>query len=323
MKNRRIPGFPLPEDQGTLQFYFFKNLSYTTRIILYIGCIAAGFVFQFLTISLWPGAFLIIFAAILNLVKGYSCLPAPVSKRQDDNWARTGMDKVYQIKRMKANINKWDKDAMDISNGVGCLLFGVAAIVLLLVSAILQVLIGKTASNIFIIDSVILILSLWFNGMRKKGHQNNLYIKTDLIIELERHFTKIKHEGENLVPSLNLQKDKEGKDFPKDCRFNIIFDNAPDDFYGILAQININTVDAIYPYFYCVITAKNGYGLKNYIKQVDVPKGIVVEHSEDSEADVIVIRQKTTKSSGYHTKINACKNILELAIALARIILEG
>ncbi|HHW21998.1 MAG TPA: hypothetical protein GXX26_03825 [Clostridiaceae bacterium] len=323
MKNRRIPGFPSPEDQDSLQFYFMKSLSYTARILLYLICIAVGLFIQIISLSFWPGAFLLIFAAMINLVKGHNIKPIPAGN-DEGQWTRTGMDKVHQINRLREDINQWDKDAMDISNGVGCLFFGVVAIVIISVFFILIGSIGSNAALIFIADSIILVLSLWFNGMRIKGYQGILYMKTDMIIEMKNHFDRNRYAGESFVPSLLLAEDKEGKNFPTDCRFNIIFDNGPDDFYGILAQICINTVQGSnYPYFYCVITAKKGFGLNKYVRCVQTPKSIVAEYSEDSEAEVIIIRQKTTKSTGYHTKINSCKNIFDIALAMARMILDS
>lgn len=322
MKNRRIPGFPSPEDQDIIQFYVLKSLSYTTRMLLYLGCIAMGFLIQIITVDYLPGALFLILAAILNLVKGYNSKPTPVSKRDESNWTKTDMDKVYQINRIKQSINDWDKDALDISNGLGCAFFGVVIIALTFIFSILTRQFGDTVAAIFIIDALILILSLWFNGMRMKGHQDILYIKADIIIELEKYFEKIKKDGEKFIPSLILTKDKCGKGFPTDSRFNITFDKAPADFYGIQAQININVVSTNYPYFYCVITTKSGFGLGKYVSRLNIPKSIVMQHSQDGEAEVIVIRQHTTKSSGYHTKMNACKNILEIALTLARLILE-
>jgi len=321
MKNRRIPGFPSPEDQDTIQFYLFRNLSYTARMILYICLIVSGFITQIITVSIWPGAVFLIFAVFVNLVKGYSSAPTHKSEiKSGDDWSMTSMDKILRINQIKENINKWDKDALDISNGMGCMFFGVAAVALILLFAVLMEQSGVKVAAIFMVDAVILILSLWFNGMRIKGHQHLLYIKTDLIIELEKHFRKIKKEGEEFVPSLLLAKDKEGKEFPTDCRFNIVFDHAPADFYGILAQININVIESSkYPYFYCVLTAKAGFGLKEYMRRRDdIPKSIIMEHSEDKEAEVIVIRQRTTKNTGYHTKINTCKSIMEIALNISR-----
>ncbi|NLL67593.1 MAG: hypothetical protein GX236_07845 [Clostridiaceae bacterium] len=323
MKNIKIPGFPPPEQQDMLRFYILKSLSYTTRMIVYLSCIVVGFIIQIITVTAWPGALLLIFAAMLNLLKGYNSMPNQRLNHDDNNWTKTTMEKVRLISQFKEKINKWDRDALDISNRLGCFTFGCVVFLLYFLFIIVESgLGGVRAASIFFADSFILILPLWFNGMKKKGHQNILYIKTDLIIALEEYFETIKKDGENFVPSLILSKDTSGNNFPTNCRFNIVFDNAPDGFYGIQAQININVVDRSYPYFYCVITAKEGFGLDRYTTRFVIPKGITLQYSKDKEAEVIVIRQRTTKNSGYHTKISACKNILEFTLGIARLVLE-
>lgn len=323
MKNRKIPGFPSPEDQDIIKFYIFKNLSYIARMLVYLCSIAVGFLLQIITINVLPGAILLIFASLLILVKGYSTKPIPASQQYEGEWTKTNMEKVHQINQIKRNINKWDKDALDISNGLGCVTFIMVFIVISFICVGIAAEVSDSVAGIFIVDSIILIASIWFNGMRTKGHQQILYIKTDIVVELEKYFEKIKNPGENYVPSMILAKDKEGKEFPTDCRFNIVFDNASADFYGIQAQININDVSgAKYPYFYCVITAKEGFGLGQYTSRLAIPKGITVQFSKDEGAEVIVIRQSTTKNSGYHTNIYACNDILKFSLSLARIVLK-
>mgnify|MGYP000923934960 CR=1 FL=1 len=321
MKSRKLPGFPLPEDQDVIKFHFFKNLTYTTRMLMYSVCITAGFLLQIITVSAWPGAFLLILASLLIMIKGLSAKPSIEVRKS--SWTRTSMDKIRQINQIKQSINKWDKDALDISNKLGCATFILVFAVISLICVGVAVRVSGRVAGIFIIDSIILIAPIWFNGMRIKGHQELLYIKTDIIVELEEYFEMLKKPGENFIPSMVLAKDNEGKEFPTDCRFNIVFDNAPAHFYGIQAQININSVNSTnYPYFYCVITAKKGFGLERYVKKLAIPKGIITEFSKDADAEVIVIRQRTTKTSGYHTEMNMQKTILGFSLDLARIIIE-
>ncbi|MGI6086158.1 MAG: hypothetical protein ACOYIF_12125 [Acetivibrionales bacterium] len=319
MKNwLKIPGFPPPEEQDILKFYLFTSLPYANRMLLYFALVAVGFIFQIITLTAWPGVILLILATLLNLLKGYKA--EYDTYHAESEWNKTSMEKIHQINQIRSNIEKWDKAALDITNKTGCLTFGVIAMGLFMMYyAIIYT--GSTMAHVFFIDAIILIMPLWFNGLRRKANQNNLYIKSDLIIELEQYFEKVKNEGESFVPSMILARHKSGKKVPADLRFNILFDDMPEDFYGIQAQININVVSTSYPYCYCVITAKQGFDLERYIGKVRAPGNIVLEHSKDRRAEVIVIRQYTTRSSGYHTKINVCKNILELALQISRIIL--
>ena len=208
---------------------------------------------------------------------------------------------------------------MDISNGLGCITF---ILVFIIIAFICWYSRKNSGRHLYIADSIILIASVWFNGMRKKGHQAILYIKTDIVVELEMYFETIKKTGENYVPSMALAKDKEGKEFPTDCRFNIVFDNAPADFYGIQAQININSVNSTnYPYFYCVITAKKDFGLDKYEKRLVIPKGITIQFSVDKMLKLLLFVSAQPEIRVPY-KTDARKTILEFSLNLQELLLR-
>ena len=149
-------------------------------------------------------------------------------------------------------------------------------------------------------------------------------MKTNLVRKMEEFFQTIRKDDEHFNPALLLMSNETGKSVPIDCRFSITCDGMPANLYGIQAQINLNDVQGTYyPYFYCVIAAKRGFGLAKFAHMVPVPKSIVISHEADDDAEVIVIRQHTTKTSGYHTKINSCKSILERALYTLRLILDS
>lgn len=320
----RLPGFPPPEKQDIVRFYVFKSLSYSTRIILYLSLVLTGFLIQLFMLSPWPGAALLVFATLLNLVRGYDSRARLKSFCTDTNWTEVDIERIRQIEKLDDKMSKWDKDILDISNSSGVLMFVLILTGLYIGSGFLNVFTGSDVVNIITTDVVILVLPLWFNGIRRILKQNNLRIKVGIVTKMEEFFQVMKKEGENFKPSLMLARDKSGKSLPTDTRFTITFDGMPADFYGIQAQININLVQgSSYPYFYCVIPAKPGFGLEKYVHKIYKAKNVTIEFQEDQNAEVIVIRQFTTKTSGYHTKIKDCKDILELALTNARIILEG
>lgn len=321
----RIPGFPPPEKQSSVRFYVFKSLSYNTRMLLYLLLIAAGFLFQILMLKVWPGAVFLICATILNLVRGYDSRVRLKGFHTDSNWTQVDMERIHQIEELDSKITKWDKDILDISNGRGSFMFVFTVIVLIITASLFGSLPAySTAVTIIITDAIILVLPLWFNGIRRILKQGNLGIKVDIISKMEKSFQTIKKAGENFKPALMLSRDKNGKSVPKDARFTITFDNMPVDFYGIQAQVNLNLVQgASYPYFYCVIAAKTGFGLGKYKSQIPTCKNIDINFESDSTAEVIVIRQYTTNTSGYHTKINDCSRIMDTALKAARIILDN
>ncbi|GAE86967.1 hypothetical protein [Acetivibrio straminisolvens] len=325
-----IPGFPSPEKQDNLRFYVLKNLPYSTRIVIYLLLIAFGFFIQFITMNAWLGAVFLICATILSLVRGIDSHKKLTGFKNDKNWTTVDMERINEIRKLDDSISKWDKDAFDITNGLGIFAFMFCILSLLIISKNMMSNPGYyKVGKILMTDTIVLLVPIWFNGTREVFKQKKLRIKADIIQRMEEYFGAIKKEGEHFKPALLLARNSRGKCIPKDARFNISFDGMPADFYGVQAQININVVEgANYPYFYCVIPAKTGFGLREFVNKIPQSKNVIlerviVEFQQDEEAEVIVIRQHTTKTSGYHTKINNCKNILNIALNGARIILEA
>ncbi len=318
-----VPGLLPPEKQGDIQFHLFKGLRYSTRMMLYFLFVAAGFVIQIIMLTAWPGAVCLIMASLLNLVRGYTSKVELNSFHADSSWTPVDIGKLAEVESFNSKLSEWDKDALDISNAAGFCVFLLALLGLGAISAILPgVSAGSSVRGIFALDAIILVLPVWFNGLRKIQKQDILCMKSGLIRMLEEFFRTIRQDGENFVSAFMLVRDRNGKTIPTDCRFTVTYDNMPKGFYGIQAQININSVEGSnYPYFYCVIAAERGFGLGGFVNAVPVPKNIVINYEEDSNAEVIVIRQHTTKTSGYHTKPNSCKSILERTLQLARMII--
>jgi hypothetical protein len=325
MNNFRMPGFPPPEKQDSVRFLVLKGLSYSTRMLLYFLLIAVGFGIQLLMLTVWPGALLLVCATTLNLVIGYDSRVRLKTFDLDSNWTEVDMDRIHQVEKLDARITKWDADSLDISNAQGALMFFVSIAGIIILSLLSGAISGQFAVGVIIFtDAIILVLPLWFNGIRQILKQNNLRVKIGIVTELERFFQTAKQDGETFKPGLLLARDKTGKSVPTDTRFTIRFNDMPADFYGIQAQININLVQgSSYPYFYCVIPAKKGYGLKQYISSIPKRPKVTIEFQEDQSAEVIVIRQTTTKQSGYHTKSPICRSILEVTLIAARMILDN
>ncbi|MDQ2086589.1 hypothetical protein RBH29_09155 [Herbivorax sp. ANBcel31] len=320
----RLPGFPPPEKQDSVRFYVLKSITYSTRMLLYLMFMSVGFAIQIIMMNAWPGAVFLICATLLNLVQGYDSRARLKAFDVDSNWTGVDMDRIHEVEKLDDRITRWNMDALDISNGLGIFSLILVGIGVYFLSGFLRTYIGyQEVGTIFITNVIILILPLWFNGIKRVLKQDNLRVKIDIVKKMEEHFQKVKKEGENFKPALMLARNEEDKSMPTDTRFTISFDDMPSDFYGIQAQINLNVVQgASYPYFYCVIPAKVGYGLEKYIDKIPKVGKVIVEFQIDKQAEVIVIRQYTTKTSGYHTKINSCKNILNVTLEAARIILK-
>ncbi len=265
----------------------------------------------------------LILGIILVFVKGYDSRARLKTFDLDPKWKTVSVEKIREIERLRQRNRKWDSDALDVSNALG-------GFVLLLFSGIaiaLSIVLGNLAndSRIFFIlltDTVILIVPVWLSGMKFILKQPNLAIRVKIILKLFKVFQDLEH-GETFKPALMLAKDENEKAVPVDARFSIHFPHSPDEFYGLQAQINLNVVQGTsYPYFYCVLAAKPGFGLDSYREKIECPESVIKEYQEDDRAEVLVIRQYTTKKTGYHTDISRCEEIFAVAVEGGRKIID-
>jgi hypothetical protein len=315
-------GFPPPERRDSVRFHFAKNLPYNTRISLALLLLVAGFAVQLYFMKALYGAPLVFIGVCLVLVKGYDSRLRIKGFTQDPNWKTVSIEKIKEIEELRKKNIKWDRDALDISSWLGVLsliLIGGVALVGALILGELAKDLRVTA--ILAIDIAILMIPLWFSGMRFIMKQPNLAIKVKMILWLHETFQDLKRKGEEFRPALMFSRGKDGKTVPDDARFSVAFPDPPEGFYGLQAQINLNVVQGTsYPYFYCVLAAKRGFGLSRYREKIKLKKNIICEYQEDRRAEVLVIRQYTTRKSGYHTKERQCVDILTNALEGARLI---
>lgn len=318
----RLFGFPPPERRDSVRFHFAKNLPYNTRISLSLLLLVAGFAVQLYYMKALYGAPLLFIGICLVLVKGYDSRLRIKGFTQDPSWKTVSIEKIQEIDELRKKNRKWDRDALDISSWLGVLslilIGGVALIGALILGELAK---DMRVTKILAVDIAILMIPLWFSGMRFIMKQPNLAIKARTILWLHERFQDLKKEGEEFRPALMLSRGRDDKTVPDDARFSVAFPDSPEGFYGLQAQINLNVVQGTsFPYFYCVLAAKPGFGLSGYCKQITLAKKVICEYQEDKRAEVLVIRQYTTRKSGYHTKERQCVDILTNALEGARLI---
>lgn len=312
----RLFGFPPPEQRDSVKFHFAKNLPYNMRFNLTLLLLVAGFALQLLFMSALYGVPFLLSGIGLVLVKGYDSRIRIKGFSQDPKWKSVTIEKIQEIDQLRKRSKKWDTDALDISNSFGFF----SLIIISGLAIVASVVLGELAKDrrvtiILAIDIAIFMVPLWFSGMKFIMKQPNLAIKVRIILRLYEAFQSLKQEGEEFKPALMLSRGKDDQTIPNDIRFSIAFPDSPEGFYGLQAQVNLNVVQGTsYPYFYCVLAAKPGFGLSQYKDEIQLRKKIICEYQEDSRAEVLVIRQHTTKKSGYHTKDPQSADILMIAI---------
>ncbi|MDH4217326.1 MAG: hypothetical protein OEY18_04385 [Candidatus Aminicenantes bacterium] len=321
----RVFGFPPPERRDSVRFHFAKNLPYNARINLTLVLLVVGFILQLYFMNPIYGIPFLLTGIGLVLVKGYDSRVRMKGFNLDPNWKTVSIEKIQEIEQLRKRNKKWDSDALDVSNPLGLFSFFLFGGLALLTSVIL----GELAKDmrvtiILAIDIAIIMVPLWFSGMRFILKQPNLIVKVKIILWLSEVFESIKQKGEEFRPSIMLSRDKNDKTIPVDARFSVAFPDSPEEFYGLQAQINLNVVQGTsYPYFYCVLASKPGFGMSRYKQEIRLSRKIICEYQEDSRAEVLVIRQYTTKKSGYHTKDRQCAEILRVALEGGRLICQS
>jgi hypothetical protein len=318
-------GLLAQKHQDSIRFYFAKQLSYSTRLNIILGCFCAGFLFQIYFLNFISGAPLLIAGIAMSLAKGYDSRVRYKFFKNDANWTETTIEKTQELDNLRKKNKKWDRDALDISNWLGCLTLIALLISGFFFSAIIGALAEEmTLSLIILGDILLIIIPFYFTGLRFILKQNKLVIKTHIILMLNNIFQNIKNPDEQFIPSMMLGRDRNNQTIPIDLRFAIKFPGMPAAFYGLMAQININLVQGnSYPYFYCVLVSKPGFGLSKFQSQIKTTAKIICEYQSAADAEVLVIRQQTTKKSGYETPDKICVEILTTALDGARKIMKA
>lgn len=306
-----------PERQDDIKFVFAKWMPYKLRTSFIFIFIFLGILLQ-LFVNFWLGLAFIVFSTGLSLIKGYD---AKFSlKRVKEDWAQVTPDEYKKIKQKEEQLKKWDIDAFDVSNPLG---FGVLVAISIFVAFVFLVLKyaypGSYSAGYLAIDSAFIFLPLWFSGTRDYLKQDKLVIKIN-ILEQVINFLSSPSDIQAL-PMLATKEEAKGQKVPTDARLMVRFLNSPDSFMGMQVQICINDVQGTYyPYLYCVLLAKKDSGFFNVRKELSsrAPDFISFERTSSGGVDVLVIRQKTTKTSGYHTDMKKCILLVQTSINAAR-----
>ena len=72
-----------------------------------------------------------------------------------------------------------------------------------------------------------------------------------------------------------------------------------------------------YPYFYVVLVARKGYGLRDAYRGHKPGDDVTKEFKYEGGVEVMVLRQHTTERSGYHTKPAVANSVFYEGLDLA------
>ncbi len=323
---------PAAERTGEIHFRFARSLPYRRRLQVAFGLMGAGLAVQIVLLGgqNWALGLPLAFAGVaLLLVAGYRNTEETTGPAE--SWRSARRAEVARILEISRKQGQWDQDAVDITNGSGVMALLGLVMVLALATAIIPEVARKLSDApsyappdwlprlrlMLLADFALMLLPFWFTGTRSVLKNGKLVNKTKLLLAVDEAFERLKREGETFDFQLQTAPTGDGSTHvPVDVKAAIRFTEGPPEFLGLQMQVAINSVQGSdYPYFYCVLVAKTEFAK---LRVGPPPRGIVVEPSAEAEVQVVVIRQETTKKSGYHTGETAARRILEFSLEQAR-----
>ena len=301
---------PNADERNIVVFKLWPSLSYNTRLPAGFGLIVLGLAIQGVTELFWAGLIFLLAANAFLLVSGYDNRVDFGSFDPSAQWERVDEKKLLELSRLDRKMRKWDLSALDITNGLGAVIF-VLITALLVFGAVM----GQGLIRILVLDGIVLLLPHWLTGIRRILTRPKLTIKVKMIQGL---LTGISDRlGDHMVHIMMLLTSGQTP-LPEDVKFKIDIQGRHPDFLGLYGQVVLNEVQgASFPYFYVVLVARKGFDLRNAYAAYPVPQKITKEFKLEDDVEVMVIRQHTTKKSGYHTKLPAALRILGEGLELA------
>jgi len=304
-------------EEPLLAFRAFKGMPYQRRMRLVLIFALLGVCLQVASLSFLAGLPFLLAATILSWVVGFDSAVDRRGQTMQVAWQTVPFQEIEQIVALDRKMKKWDRGWFDISNANGCFLFFAQAAMAFTLGIFLP---GPR----FIIwgDAAVLFLLQWFSGMRRVDRRPDLILKANHLLKVVASMKEEIEQYGELKGMLLLEG--EGEDHqPTDVKIQIRPKDAPNFYYGVQSQVCLNRVQGKpYPYCYSVVIAKEDHGLLGASIGYRVG-GADVETSVKKGVEVVIVRQHTTKTSGYHTKPSASLRMLKGALDLGRKYLDS
>ncbi len=300
---------PLDRDRSVVVFHVWPALAYGTRLTGSFVLMAAGLAVQVVTEHVLPGVVLLALGNLFLLVRGYDNRVDfqtydPATERE-----RVEPGRLNDLKELHREIRRWDTSALDVSNRLGIVLF-----TLIGVAMTAGVVFVHGPLQILVIDAMVLLLPHWLTGIRSILVLPKMMVRVNTIHDLLHSAESLADHEVHLLMLLRGG----GTKIPDDVKFKVDIKGHHTDFLGLYGQVVLNEVQGkSYPYFYVVLVGRLGYGLEAASRAYSAPPGIVCELKLQDEVEVMVIRQQTTKTSGYHTEITDAQQILSEGLRVA------
>ena len=308
--------FVTGQDRELVVFHLWPSMAFGRRLALSLALIALGLMVQAAMVQILPGILLVALGNALLLAAGYNNIVDLRGYEADAEWQKVERKRLDEIWELHKRIRKWDRSLVDVTSVPGLLMFLLIALALF---------VAFTASGdqgtieVYAIaaNAAVLLLPHWLTGVRRILTLPKLLLKLKTLAWLLDEFASELEKDKADVMML-LQGGAAAK-LPSDVKLRIVPRGAAADFLGLQVQMAVNEVNgSSYIYLYAVLIAKSGFGLRAKTDAWSPPDKVIKEYPAQPDVEVLVIRQYTTRQSGYQTKPAAMRKILRESLVLAR-----
>lgn len=311
------------QEQGIVVFHFRPAMPYGKRVAVSFTLIAAGLVIQALTGIFLAGAPVLLAGSLLLCVRGYHNRVESGSFNPDAAWENVDIQRLRDLQEIDKKMLRWNRSFMDVTNS-----WGVITLILVVGPAFFSVVhhlefghgIFAPAVEMLLFNALTLLTPHWVTGTRRILRLPKLMVKVEALQALLDNAERMVKADQVTVMMLLKGKTK----IPEDVKLQIQIPDASKEFLGMYVQVVTNDVKGTsYPYVYVVLVAKRGYGLEQATIGIAPPKGVIKEYKEQDDVEIVVVRQQTTKTSGYHTKSSRASEIFTNGLNMAKVATSG
>jgi hypothetical protein len=311
------------QEQGIVVFHFRPSMPYGKRVSVSFALIVAGLVIQALTGIFWAGAPVLLAGSLLLCVRGYHNRVESGSFNPDAAWENVDIQRLRDLQEIDKKMLRWNRSFMDVTNS-----WGIITLILVVGPAVFSVVhhlefghgVFAPGAEMLLFNALILLTPHWVTGTRRILRLPKLMVKVEALQALLGNAESM--VGADQVTVMMLLKGK--TKIPEDVKLQIQIPDASKEFLGMYVQVVTNDVKGTsYPYVYVVLVAKRGYGLEQATIGIAPPKGMIKEYKEQDDVEIVVVRQHTTKTSGYHTKSSKASEIFTNGLNMAKLATSG
>jgi hypothetical protein len=303
-------------------FYFLPRISIPLRLLLIVFLVSTGIILQ--TINIIVGYMPVLSGIFLTLLKPVTNNPIS-GGRVEGKWVNVTDREFMRIRDHYVNTKKWADSYFNLFSLKGNLFF----LILIGLGGCIGYYLSRYSISlvkIWALDCGTFIALFFLTGERLPYHPKILLLKIDGFLKLIEFLQKSPDPDIMIQPMMEINPVKKNSDIPTDARLTLKFRSAPSEFMGVQVQISMNRVGSrFFPYLYTVLLGRKGFDFKERLSGAgvsgmteDLKKNYTLEPKQTKDVDILVFRQTTTKTSGYHTNSRKQREIVILSLSLAK-----